>query len=162
MSHQYMHINITGPAASGKATVMHIIGHHLRQLGFNLACYGSPDRWANQEPQAEDLYDTTNWFSDRAPQPWPVLITVEGGGVEQLLKVNIGDQALANAYRRVVAGGTQAAQVGEDAVVVERIDDVVASLRASLDLALRYQQAAHGVGVAEGDANGGAVLLDKQ
>ncbi|MCQ4321476.1 hypothetical protein [Stutzerimonas stutzeri] len=162
MSHQYMHINITGPAGSGKTAAMHIIGHHLRQLGFNLACYDAPDCWANQEPQAEILYDTTNWFSDRAPQQWPVLVTVEGGGVEQLLKVSVGHQAFADAYRRVVAGGTQAPQVREDAVVVERIDDVVASLRASLDLALRYQQATHGVGVAEGDAHGGAVLLDKQ
>lgn len=162
MNDAYLHINITGPAGAGKTCAMHLIGHHLQQLGFNLACYDAPLPYASEDPQPEQPVDMTDNWQGRSPQPWPVLVTVNGGGIEELLKVSIGHHALANAYRRVVAGPREGAQVSEQAVFIECVDDVVASLRASLDVALRYQQAAHRVGVAQRDTDLGAVPLHQQ
>lgn len=111
MSHQFMHINITGPAGAGKTTAMHIIGQHLRQVGFNLSCYDAPEPYSDKGPQREEPWDMTGWFSERTPQDWPVLITVEGGGIEYPIQLGAGHNTLANAYRRLVAGAGQAAQV---------------------------------------------------
>lgn len=162
MSHQYMHINITGPVGAGKTCALWLIGHHLRSLGFNVTCYDAPLPYSSKAPEPVEPVDFTHVFEERPPQPWPVLVTVEGGGIEQLPQVGIGHNALGEAYRRVVEGSLQGAQVSEQPSLVECIDDVVASLRASLDMALRYKQTAHGVSIAEGGTNGGAVPLHQQ
>lgn len=162
MSHQYMHINITGPAGAGKTCALWLIGHHLRALGFNVACYDAPLPYSSQAPEPVEPVDFTHVFQERPPQPWPVLITVEGGGIEQLSQVGIGHNALGEAYRRMVEGSVQGTQISEPPSLVEGIDNVVASIRASLDMALRYKQATHGIGVTECDAQGGAMTLHEQ